>query len=125
MLPRYFESGLVGELTESISSPGLSFAYAPSWRQSAQSFAISLTMPLRDGAFAPEIATPWFANLLPEDRILEQVSRNLGRSQGDIFGMLKEIGREVAGALSIGEPESSKVADYRELDERQLADVIA
>jgi serine/threonine-protein kinase HipA len=123
VLPVYYEDQLVGEVEESGS--GLSFAYARSWIDAADAFAISLTMPLREEPFAPEIGTPWFANLLPEDRVLEQVGRLLGRSQGDVYGLLEEIGREAAGALSIGEPEPADLVAYRDLDDPELADVIA
>ena len=61
-------------------------------------------MPLRAEPYPSEIAAPWFANLLPEDRLLEQIGRLLGRSQADVYGLLEEIGRETAGALSIGGP---------------------
>jgi len=123
VLPVYYEDQLVGEIEEIAS--GLSFVYARSWIDAAESFALSLTMPLREEPFAPEICTPWFAHLLPEDRVLEQVSRLLGRSQGDVYGLMEEIGREVAGALSIGGPEPTDVAAYRDLDEKELADVIS
>jgi serine/threonine-protein kinase HipA len=123
VLPVYFENDLVGEIEE--QGVGLSFAYARPWLDAAHSFAISLTMPFQAEAFAPEIATPWFANLLPEDRILEQIGRLLGRSQGDVYGLLEEIGRETAGALSIGGPEPGDRAAYRELNDGDLANVIA
>ena len=42
-------------------------------------------MPLRQEPYLPELATPWFANLLPEDRQLEQIARLFGRSQSDIY----------------------------------------
>jgi len=123
VLPVYYQSDLVGEIEQ--TGVGLSFAYARTWIEEPASFAISLTMPLRAEAYPAEIATPWFANLLPEDRILEQIARLLGRSQSDAYGLLEQIGRETAGALSIGGPQSPDRAAYRALDEGALADVIA
>ncbi len=122
MLPVYFESHLVGHIEE--ERPGLSFSYAPQWLDLQDTFAISLTMPLRSGPYPLEIATPWFANLLPEDRQLEQIGRLLGRNQGDVYGLLEEIGRDTAGALSIGGPEPVDHADYHELDDAALTGAI-
>jgi serine/threonine-protein kinase HipA len=122
MLPVYFEDRLVGEIRE--AGAGLSFAYDSAWRAGPDNFAISLTMPFRSTEYAADIATPWFANLLPEDRILEQTARLLGRSQGDVYGLLEEIGAEAAGALSIGRAEPLDQAAYRALSDAELADII-
>lgn len=122
MLPVYFEEQLVGQIEE--SGQGLSFSYSSEWRQATNGFAISLSMPLRGEPYPSETATPWFANLLPEDRQLEQIGRLLGRSQGDVYGILEEIGRETAGALSIGGPEATSAADYRELSDTELSKAI-
>jgi len=122
MLPVYYENQLVGQITE--ATAGISFDYDPTWKLAPVNFGISLTMPFREMKYGSEIAAPWFANLLPEDRILEQVGRLLGRSQGDVYGLLEEIGRETAGALSIGGPEPIDKADYRNLSDKELKDVI-
>ena len=122
MLPVYYEDRLVGRIEE--SGVGFSFAYASEWLTASDSFPISLTMPLRAEPYSAGVATPWFANLLPEDRLLEQVGRLLGRSQADVYGLLEEMGGETAGALSIGVPEPVDHADYRELNETELAETI-
>lgn len=123
MLPVYYEDRIVGHIAE--EKVGVAFAYAQDWLAGNDAFPISLTMPLREDRFPPETATPWFANLLPEERQLERIGRLLGRGQGDVYGLLEEIGRDTAGALSIGAPEPTDHADYHELDEASLADAIA
>jgi serine/threonine-protein kinase HipA len=122
VLPVFYENELVGHVGK--ERVGLSFAYEPSWAGAAGRFAISLSMPLRAEPYPAEIATPWFANLLPEDRQLERIGRLLGRDRGDVYGLLEDIGRDTAGALSIGGPEPIDHAEYRELDEASLADAI-
>jgi serine/threonine-protein kinase HipA len=87
-------------------------------------FPISLTIPLRLEPYSAEIATPWFANLLPEGRELEGIGRFLGRSEGDVYGLLEEIGLETAGALAIGGPEPIEQAQYRDLSEPELSQAI-
>lgn len=123
MLPVFYEDQLVGHITR--DKVGLTFAYSPEWLSQKNSFAISVSMPLREGEFENSVATPWFANLLPEERQLEVIGRLLGRSQGDVYGLLEKIGRETAGALSIGASESTNDAQYRKLDDVQLAQAIA
>src|SRR5215475_6742614 len=113
MLPVFFEDRLVGQIEE--DGQGLSFAYSPDWLTDEHNFSISLSMPLRADVYPAETATPWFANLLPEDQQLAQIGRLLGRSQADVYGLLEKIGRETAGALSIGGSEPIDDADYKEL----------
>ena len=122
MLPVYYEERLVGHIER--ESPGLSFAYDATWLERADAFAISLGMPVRKEPYSAAVATPWFANLLPEDRQLERIGRLLGRDQGDVYGLLQEIGRDTAGALSIGGPELAAQGGYRKLAEAELAQAI-
>ena len=122
VLPVYFEDRLVGHIEH--DGVGISLTYAPEWLTASDVFPISLTMPPRAEPYPSEVATPWFANLLPEDRLLEQVGRLLGRSPADVYGLLEEIGRDTAGAFSIGGAELVEHADYRELNEIQLAEII-
>ncbi len=123
MLPVFFEDRSVGRIEE--VRQGLSFSYSPEWLADKESFSISLSMPLSSDAYAAETATPWFANLLPEDQQLTQIGRILGRSQGDVYGLLERIGRETAGALSIGGAEPVDDADYKNLSDDNLAEIIA
>ncbi|HJQ55711.1 MAG TPA: HipA domain-containing protein, partial [Vineibacter sp.] len=122
MLPVYFDARLVGHIEE--RRPGLAFTYVTSWLEAPAVFALSTTMPLRREPWPAEIATPWFANLLPEERQLEQIGRLLGHSPADVYALLEEIGRDTAGALSIGAPQPVEKAEYRALDETGLAHAI-
>lgn len=122
MLPVFFEDRLVGRIEE--IGQGLSFGYSPEWLSDKDNFAISLSMPVAPGTYPAETATPWFANLLPEDQQLAQIGRLLGRSQADVYGLLERIGRETAGALSIGGAEPIDSADYKELSADELAEII-
>ncbi len=122
MLPVFYEDRLVGQIEE--QRQGLTFAYSSDWQQANDRFAISLSLPIADEPYPPEKATPWFANLLPEERVLEQIGRLLGRSQADVYGLLEQMGRETAGALSIGGPEPIDRAEYREMSATDLANAI-
>lgn len=77
--------------------------YEPSWEARRSAFPLSLTMPLRSGPVAADRLLPWLANLLPEAHLAE-IGQRLKVSPQDIVGLLAHIGRDTAGALSIGQP---------------------
>ncbi|SMD19693.1 type II toxin-antitoxin system HipA family toxin [Rhizobium sp. RU36D] len=77
--------------------------YDPSWEVRRSAFPVSLTMPLRSGPVAADRLLPWLANLLPETHLTE-IGQRLKVSPQDIVGLLGHIGRDTAGALSIGAP---------------------
>lgn len=109
LVPVYFENRPVGRIE--ISEHGTSFVYDESWIGLRGAFPVSVTMPLRRAAFGPEVLLPWASNLLPESQGLQVLSQMLGRSPADIIGILSEVGRDTAGALSIGRPGTSIVTD--------------
>ena len=78
----------------------MGFRYHPEWVETG--FAISRSLPLEEREFPPEAATAhrFFANLLPEGNVREQIVRDLKLPDSD-FGLLRAIGGECAGAPSI------------------------
>jgi serine/threonine-protein kinase HipA len=111
MLPVYFEDYLVGTISTGVD--GAAFAYENAWQELRGAFPVSVTMPLSQKEVKPETFTPWAANLLPEAAQLTAVGRHLGVAPGDVIGLLSQIGRDTAGALSFGEPGSTTSDDWR------------
>ena len=107
-LPVYYESRVVG--TIEVHAEGPSFAYAPQWLSMRGAFPISLLMPLSPRRVPPRLFLPWAANLLPEATQLKAIGLQLGAAPGDVIGILSELGRDTAGALSIGEPGTANTA---------------
>lgn len=105
----------------------LSFNYDDEWLVAQERFALSVTLPLQEEEFSPEdgLAHRFFANLLPEGNAREQVVRGLKISDSD-FDLLRAIGGECAGALSVLRTEESplKKPSYQELSAEQLANLI-
>ncbi|MEO1378856.1 MAG: type II toxin-antitoxin system HipA family toxin, partial [Pseudomonadota bacterium] len=91
----------------------LSFQYDQRWLATKNNFPLSVTIPLMEQAYPDHVITPWLANLLPEEQQLLTVSRALGLSTTDALAILKEIGGDTAGAISIGEPSDKTVWSYR------------
>jgi serine/threonine-protein kinase HipA len=123
-LPVYFEQRSVGVIK--VDSKGPSFAYDRTWLTTRGAFPISTTMPLGPEPFGAGVFLPWAANLLPESEQLRAVGQFLGMSPNDVVGLLSEIGRDTAGALSIGKPGGTSAVYWRPVEtETDLERVIA
>lgn len=96
----YLHGDRAGRL-ERKSQARLSFAYAADWIE-AKRAPISLSLPVRDGAFDHDECAPFFEGLLPEGDFLKAISRTLHVSARNPFQLLAEIGGECAGAISVG-----------------------
>ncbi|MFL5287591.1 MAG: type II toxin-antitoxin system HipA family toxin [Rhodopila sp.] len=122
-IPVYYETTLVGTIT--VAEDGPSFAYDPRWADVRGAFPVSLRTPLGSVA-PPAVLVPWLQNLLPEGAPLLTVGRTLGISPQDAVGMVEKIGRDTAGALSIGRPRRGAAPGYRPVpDEAALERIIA
>ncbi len=75
---------------------------------------ISLSLPLDRERFDPTASRPFFEALLPEGPVREQVASQLRIAVGDSYGLLKELGRDCAGALQI--VESKRLSETPTID---------
>ena len=78
----------------------MGFVYDPNWIDTG--FPIGNVLPLREEPFEPQDgqAHAWFSNLLPEADARNRIVRQLGISDDDYL-LLKHIGADCAGALSV------------------------
>jgi len=122
----WHEQRLVGQLWRNTTG-AIGFRYDPEWIAGG-SFAVSRSLPLAVREFASEEGTAqhWFANLLPEGAVREHIVRDLKLPNTD-FDLLRAIGGECAGALSIlpVDRQPSGQRQYRPLTEKDLADLAA
>lgn len=120
----YYESRTVGTVV--VHADGPSFTYAPEWLSTRGAFPVSLLMPLSPRRVPPRLFLPWAANLLPESSQLRAIGLQLGAAPEDVIGILAELGRDTAGALSIGKPGTTSTADWKPIpSERDLEKVLA
>jgi serine/threonine-protein kinase HipA len=90
---------LVGRLTKE-SSGAISFDYDQSWLDWENAIPVSLSMPLREGAYRGGQVTAVFENLLPDSLPLRRrVAEKVGAAGTDAYSMLAAIGRDCVGAL--------------------------
>ncbi len=105
----------------------IGFRYEEEWLAQG-GFAVSHTLPVRHEDFAPAegFAHRFFANLLPEGGVRDQIARNLKIANTD-FDLLRAIGGECAGALSLlqAEHQPSTEHEYHKLSDNDLAILVA
>jgi serine/threonine-protein kinase HipA len=105
-----------------------SFKYSKKWLTSPDAFQISISLPMQDDIFSHDKVKSFFSNLLPESAVRELIAKRLGISDKNDFMLLKRIGGECAGAITILPeseiPESPDQYKYRSLSDKQLVDLI-
>lgn len=95
----YAGESLVGALAFDPAAETFSLEYAPEWAKSPQGFALSPHLPLSGGASSASLRR-FIENMLPEGRALDVASTHSNIQKNNIFGLIRQLGRETAGALS-------------------------
>jgi serine/threonine-protein kinase HipA len=102
------------------------FQYDSQWLECSK-IPLSLSLPLRPEPFLDDESHPFFANLLPEEKIRAVIARNLSVSLNNDYGLLERIGGDCAGAVSLfrehADPQSEP-GRYRQLSPDELAAII-
>ncbi len=105
----------------------IGFRYDPDWTERG-GFPLSRTLPLTTEDFSPEeaVAHRFFANLLPEGGVRQHIVRDLKIPDTD-FDLLRAIGGECAGALSVlpTERAPSGEGSYHPLSDDELENLVA
>jgi len=103
------------------------FAYDPVWMAGDDAFPISISLPLRDDEYRGGAGQTFFANLLPEGAVRLAVCNRLGISEGNDYALLRAIGGDCAGALSIVEadapPPDPQTFRYEILNDARLQEL--
>jgi serine/threonine-protein kinase HipA len=80
----------------------LALTYAPEWRDSPDSYALSLSMPLANSTHGDRVVRPFLEGLLPDSqKVLERWARQFHTSARNPFGLLAHMGEDCAGAVQI------------------------
>ncbi|WP_305044944.1 type II toxin-antitoxin system HipA family toxin [Geoalkalibacter sp.] len=117
----YLNETLVGELRQ--EGGELAFRYAPGYLRLPAPLPLSRQLPLGSEEFADAATRAFFANLLPEGGMREQVARALGLSSGNVFGLLEALGGDCAGAVTVVPPGElpQRQSFYQRLTPAELA----
>lgn len=83
--------------------------YAPSWRASAQSRPLSLSLPFTpDNRVEGDAVRNYFDNLLPDSDVMrKRISMRFGTKGTGTFALLEAIGRDCVGAVQLLPPGAS------------------
>lgn len=105
----------------------LSFTYDLFYLQHPGATPLSFSLPLQKAQFNNSQCRGFFSGLLPESEVREVVAKNLGISAKNDFSMLREIGRECAGAVSFivpGQEETFHAQGNKHLTESEFAGIL-
>ena len=105
-----------------------SFEYANEWRNLEGAYPLSPHFPLDTGNPGHGSVRRFIENLLPEGRALDIVSVTHQVAKNNVFGLIRQLGRETSGALSFlpeGVLPESQETSRREITHAELAQRIA
>jgi serine/threonine-protein kinase HipA len=117
----YLNRTLVGQLLQD-ERGRLGFSYKEDFPGSPEAAPLSRHLPLSTQVFGDESTRAFFANLLPEGDVLEQISRRLGIPKENTFALLERMGGDCAGAVSVLPPDHAPTTEdaYRKITEEEL-----
>ena len=104
----------------------LQFTYDPAWLERPDATPLSLSMRLSPTTYHDETVGPYLWGLLPDnDVVLERWARQYQCSPSNVFGLLTNVGADVAGAAQYlpagSDPVKGDRASYERLDDAAIA----
>lgn len=108
-------------------SGGLSFSYEQSYVLEGKPL-LSLSLPLSLAPYEGDVVKAFFSGILPDDLNRMRLAKYLGISEKNSFALLKVIGGECAGAVSLfpqgKTPQSESNGEDEILDEKKLGTIL-
>lgn len=125
----FLNGRLVGRLRKQATG-AIDFTYDDAWLGWEHTFAISLSLPLRERPYSGEQVTAVFDNLLPDDTsIRRRLAERIGAEGHDVYSLLAAIGRDCVGALQFlpdgAEPEAVGHVDGEPIGDKRIASLLA
>ena len=124
----YLKSRFCGQLSWESERNRYEFRYDRTYLDDPQSERLSLSLPLQAEPFDEDRSYRYFANLLPPEVVRRKLEKCLHVSRNNVFGFLKAIGGDCAGAVALYPPgvrtNPNEVERLRELDETEAAEIL-
>ena len=124
----YLKDSLVGWLSHESAGDEFSFRYTREYLDSPVEGALSFALPLSDEEYDSRRTYNFFANLLPPRVVRQRLGASLHLSQNNVFGFLKAIGGDCAGAVSLypswATPIPQDIERIRELTESEAVEIL-
>lgn len=88
---------------------------------------LSLQLPFQSDVFDEELARSFFTNLLPESELRGVIARKSGLSEKNDFALLKAVGGECAGTVSLllDDTLPTETANHHRLDDDEFNELVA
>lgn len=96
----YLNANRVGKL-QKYKSNKFKFRYDSDWLHNDNAIPLSRSLPLKAGFFSEKKSRPFFSGILPEEIQREKIEIFLKISKNNDYQILKQIGGECAGAVSL------------------------
>lgn len=112
----YLHDRKAGVLTD-LGNAQIQFQYDHAYVE-GRSPALSQSLPLSLEPYSDQAARPFFSGVLPDDQQLENLAQQLKVSRRNVFKLLREVGGECAGAVSLHD--ESDTASKTDAASRQL-----
>ncbi len=129
----YFGKEKCGEL-KTTDNRGIVFQYSETYLSNPASFGISLSLPLQKEEFSQKQCLPFFSGLLPEEFTRKRVADYLHISELSTMKLLKALGEECAGFITIADDDFDKSnlkneyeidsSNYEKLSHEQLEEFV-
>ena len=100
----YLKNRFCGQVTWESERNSFSFRYVSEYLDDPSAERLSFALPLQKEPFDEEVSYRYFANLLPPETVRRKLEKCLHVSKNNIFGFLKEIGGDCAGAVALYSP---------------------
>lgn len=95
----YMHDTIAGRLSE--DEEGFHFQYVKEYMEATDALPVSLTLPLRSGAYDSKTMFPFFDGLIPEGWLLNIAQKNWKLNPRDRMGLLLACCQDCIGAVSV------------------------
>lgn len=127
----FLDGTYVGEVQQS-STGALAFSYDEEYRRRIDATPLSLSMPVSRAVHPRRVVLPFLQGLLPDSPgRLDELAREFHTSAANPFGLLRHVGRDVAGAAQIlppGDDPSDAIGSrtaFSPLSDDEVADIVS
>ena len=124
----YLTGRFIGQFSWESERNVYSFRYDAAYLADATAERLSFSLPLQSEPFDSETSYNYFANLLPPVVVRKKLEKCLHISKDNVYGFLKAIGGDCAGAVSLyapgTKPEFGEVEHLRPLSDEDATSIL-
>ena len=124
----YLKNRFCGQLSWESERNRYFFRYDADYLKDPQAERLSLSLPLQAEPLDEDASYRFFANVLPPEVVRRKLEKCLHVSRNNVFGFLKELGGDCAGAVALYSPGVSPNLGDREklrpLDEARASEIL-